>query len=388
MKPIKKLPGMAGTCWIQVTLAGILLALVSPLTAQEGPTEVQVAKPEVRSIFDYDIYTGRTRAMQDVQIRARVSGFLQAVEFQEGATIEAGDVLFQLDTRQAEARVARLEARLSEVQSAFALAQLEFDRATALSARQAAAQQLLDQAEAQRDSAFAVVRGVEAELQAARITLDDATVRAPFSGRVGASEVDIGTLIDGGSALGTLLTTLASTDPVEVVFDASESDYLSYVRLGLVGEAASTRAEPAAIMARLADEQEWLHPGQITFINNRLDPNSGTIRLHATLPNPQQIFLPGLFAEVRVPRRGPYDALLVPDSAVLTDLAGRLVYTVNEENKVHAQPVETGQRLGDMRVIRTGISPDDRIVISGFLKLGPGSEVIPREVTADTEAVQ
>jgi len=384
-------PVWSPASWLLVTALSVAAHFfASPASAQNGPPEVSVARPAVQSIVDYDIYTGRTRALQDVEIRARVSGFLEAIVFEEGMIVEVGAVLFQLDTRQAETEVARLEARLSEVESALALTEIEYARILELRQRQSAAQQQLDEAEALRASARAVVQGVAAELQAARITLSDATVRAPFTGRIGASEVDIGTLIDGGSAQGTLLTTLASIDPVEIVFDAPEADYLTYVRLGLVGEAASSRTAPAEIRVRLADEADWIHPGRITFIDNRLDPNTGTIRLHATIPNPQELFLPGLFGEVRVPRRGPYDALLIPDTAVLTDLAGRVVYVVAEDDTVEARPVETGQRIGDMRVIRDGITSEDRVILSGFLTLGPGAAVIPREtdLTADAKATR
>ena len=357
----------------------VLSCVTMPALAQDGPLQVDVAKPLVQSLFDYDIYTGRTQAIQDVAVRSRVSGFLNEILFNEGDLVSAGEPLFQLDTRQPKAEVARLEALLDEANSQLTLAQIELDRALELQRRQATPQRQVDQVQAERDGALAVVDSVRAQITTAKVNLTDATVRAPFAGRTGAIAADIGALIDGGSAQGTVLTTLVSIDPAEIVFDASEADYLSYVRLGLVGEAASSRADPAEIKVRLADEVDWSRPGQITFVDNRLDPNTGTIRLHATVPNPQDVFLPGLFAEVRVPRRGPYDALLVPDTAVLTDLAGRVLYVVGDDDTVQPRSVVTGQLIGDMRVIREGLTAEDRVILSGFLGLGPGMTVAANE---------
>ena len=369
-------PEARNLLWAGV-LGGLLAYAPCAAAQEEGVPTARVSPPLVRAITDFDVYTGRFQGVRDVQIRARTPGRIDEIAFDEGALVNADDVLFVLDDRRAAAQVARLEARVAEATSTRDLAQLELDRATELAERQTGAQRNVDQRLAERDAAQAILEATEAELTSARIDLADTIVRAPFAGRIGAARVDEGALVDGGSGQATVLASLVSIDPIEITFDASERDYLAYIRLDLAGQAASSRRDPANIRIRLSDEAEWTHPGQIDFVDNRLDPNAGTIRIRAEVPNGDGLFAPGLFAQVRVPRFGPYDALLLPDTAILSDQAGRIVYALDADDTVTVRPVEVGQRVGDLRVIRSGIEQDDRVVVSGLMAVQPGITVAP-----------
>ncbi|WP_299414774.1 efflux RND transporter periplasmic adaptor subunit [uncultured Sulfitobacter sp.] len=356
----------------------VVLALpLAPVSAQQQPqaVPVQAPNPVQQQITDYDIYTGRVEAAQDVEIRARVSGFLREIRFEDGALVKAGDVLFVLDKRRAQASVGIATAALSLAEANLDLAAAELARAEELAARQAISRQDRDQRAADLAAAAARVEGATADLALAQIDLQDTEITAPFDGRVSSKRVDIGALVDGGTGQGTLLTDLVAIDPVQVVFDASESDYLSYVRLDLAGRAGSSRTEPAVIDVMLPDEDTWQHKGQIDFIDNRIDAASGTIRVRASISNGSGLFAPGLFAQVRVPRSEPYTAMLVPDTAVLTDQAGRIVYVVTDEGAAQARAVITGPLFDGLRVIRSGLEPDDRVIQSNLVAIRTGTQV-------------
>ncbi|MBM7070008.1 efflux RND transporter periplasmic adaptor subunit [Actibacterium sp. 188UL27-1] len=358
----------------------------SAVAQQEVIPAVDVATPITQEVTDFDIYTGRFQAARGLDLRAETSGTITSIEFIEGAIVEEGDVLFVLDDRRARAEVARLEASMAEATATRDLARVEFDRAAELAERQAGAQRDVDQRRAQLAAAQAVLEATIAQLSMAQIELEDTVVRAPFSGRIGAARVDQGEIVDGGTGQGTVLTSLLSVDPIEIVFDASESDYLAYVRLDLAEQAGSSRQDPAQVRLKVADEMEWSHDGQIDFIDNRLDDRTGTIRVRAKVPNPGDLFTPGLFAEVRVPRFGPYDAVMIPDAAILSDQAGRIVYTLGEGDIVHATPIQIGQLVGALRVIRSGLSTEDRIVVDGLMSVQPGAQVEPRPVNLSETA--
>ncbi|QUJ75258.1 efflux RND transporter periplasmic adaptor subunit [Sulfitobacter albidus] len=347
--------------------------------AQQQAVPVEAANPVQQRITDYDIYTGRVEAAQEVDIRARVSGFLREIRFEDGALVTAGDILFVLDKRRAQASVGIATAALALAEANRDLAAAELARAEELASRQAISRQDRDQRAADLAAAEATVEGATADLELARIDLTDTEVTAPFDGRVSSSQVDIGALVDGGSGQGTLLTDLVSVDPVEIVFDAAESDYLSYVRLDLAGRAGSSRAAPAVVDVMLPDEDTWQHKGQIDFIDNRIDAASGTIRVRAKVPNANGLFAPGLFAQARVPRSEPYAALLVPDTAVLTDQAGRIVYVVTDDGTAQARAVTTGVLIDGLRVIRSGLDPEDRVIQSNLVAIRSG---VPVEVMA------
>lgn len=337
---------------------------------------VEVSQPLQRDVTDFDVFSGRIEAVQDIEVRAQVSGFLETVAFADGDLVQAGAVLFVLDKRRARADVSRAEAAVQEAQATLDLAQSELARAQTLLERNAGSRQDVDQRAAAVAVAQAGIASAAASLELAQIELDDTEVRAPFAGRVSDARVDVGDLVDRS----TVLTTLASTDPVEIVFDATENDYLQYVRLDLAGRALSSRGNPAEVRVRLTDEKGWTHPGQINFIDNRLDAAAGSIRVRARLDNPEGLFSPGLFAQVRVPRVGPYAALLLPDDAILADQAGRIVYVLDAEGIVQVRAVEIGQLEQGLRVIRDGLAPEDRVVVGGLMRVRPGAPATPQDV--------
>jgi len=355
------------------------LVVLSPLVTgaqTQGPPTVDVSVPLQRDITDYDVFTGRIVAVQDIELRARVSGFVESIAFKDGDLVEAGQVLFVLDKRRALAEVSRNEAALTQAEATLNLARTEFERASTLAQRNAIAREELDQKAAAAEVAEAGIAAANASLDLARIELADTEVRAPFAGRISDARLDVGDLVERT----TVLTTIVSTDPVEIVFDGTENDYLRYVRLDLAGRALSSRTTASEVRVRLADEVKWTHPGLINFIDNRLDAAAGSIRVRARLPNPEGLLSPGLFAQVRVPRFGPYAALLLPDEAILADQAGRIVYVVDAEGNVQPRAVQIGQMEQGLRVVREGLTAEDRVVVSGLMRIRPGAPVTPQEV--------
>lgn len=363
-----------------VTVAVLLLIAACqaesvPSKHQRPPPLVDVALPVAKEITDYDIYTGRVQAIQDVDVRSQVTGFVEEIRFREGDLVTAGDVLFILDRRRFEAEKDRLSAEVQQREVQRNLAIRELKRGKQLARREAIAADQIDQREADLASADAALAAAKAALRAAQADLDDTQVTAPFAGRVSDQRVSIGSLVQGGNGQATILTTIASVNPVEVIFDTSEADYLRYSRLTLNGDRPSSRVNVTVVKARLNDEEDWRYVGQIDFIDNRIDAASGTIRIRAKFDNPDQLFIPGLFVEIRVPSVGPYAALLVPDESVLADQDRRVVMLVDEEDVARAQPVKLGPMVDGLRVLHEGIEPGDRIIINGAFKASEGARV-------------
>lgn len=342
---------------------------------QRPPPQVDVAAPVARQIIDYDTYTGRVQAVQDVDVRSQVTGFVQEILFRAGDLVEAGDVLVVLDTRRFEAERDRLSAEVAQSTVQRDLAKREVERGAQLARREAIAADQVDQREANLAAAQAALVGASAALRGAQADLDDTQIRAPFAGRVSDQRVTIGSLVQGGSGQATVLTNIASVDPVEVLFDTSEADYLRYSRMTLNGNRSSSRVSPTEVTARLNDEEDWRYRGEIDFIDNRIDAGSGTIRIRARFDNPDELFIPGLFVELRVPATASYEALLVPDEAVLADQDRRVVMTIDEQNIASAQAVVLGPVVDGLRVLREGVTSDDRVIVSGAFKASDGVPV-------------
>jgi multidrug efflux system membrane fusion protein len=367
----------------RVAMAAVLMTIATGTTAwsqQQALPVVETALPLQRDVTDYDVFTGRIIAVQDIELRSRISGFVEQVNFVDGDLVAQGQVLFVLDQRRALADVTRNEALVRQAEAQLRLAESEFIRAQTLLERNAISREEADQRASAAAVAEAGIASAQALLDIALIELADTEVRAPFAGRISYSRVDTGDLVERS----TVLVTIASIDPMEIVFDATETDYLRYVRLDLAGRALSSRSQPADVAVRLADEDGWPHPGQINFIDNRLDQASGSIRVRAQLPNPQGLFAPGLFARVRVPLVGPYPALLLPDDAILADQAGQIVYVLNSDGMVEARAVQTGQIVDGLRLIRSGLEPDERVVVGGVMRVRVGAPVSAQDVDLST----
>lgn len=351
----------------------------SPQSTPPPPPKVGVVAPVQRDVVEWDEYTARLEAVDAVEVRARVSGYLEAVRFTDGATVRKGDVLFVIDPRPYTAALRRAEAELALAKARGDLADKRRERAVKLVAEHAISQEEADTRAAEARQAEASVDAAAATLETARLDVEFTAVRAPVSGRVGRKLVTEGNLVNGGSVQGTLLTTIVSLDPIYVYFEADERSHLKYVRLAQQGKRPSSREVHNPVQIGFADEEGFPHRGVMDFVDNRLDRDTGTITARALLPNPDLALTPGLFARLRVIGSGEYRALLIPDEAVGSDQSQKFVYVVAPDNTAEYRTVEIGPLIDGLRVVRSGLTADDRIVVSGTQRVRPGALVDPEE---------
>ncbi len=356
-----------------------------PALGQPQAPPVDVATPLVREIVEHDVYTGRFEAVDRVEIRARVSGYLDQVHFEDGEIVADGKLLFTIDQRTFRAEVARAEANVKAAEASRLLASLELERARTLAERNVGTAQDVDRATATLAETEAGLAVAEAELRQARLNLDFTEIRAPFHGRMSSSKVDPGNLIVGGAANSTLLSTIVSIDPIHFVFSVSEADFLRYSRLHGGPNRTGGRPEPLDIGVRLMDEERFVHKGALDFVDSEINPNSGTIAARAVIPNPDMFLVPGVFGRVRIPASPPFEALLIPDEAVLSDQARKIVYVVGEDGTVSVKAVQLGELHRGLRVIKDGLAPGDRVIVAGLQRARPGAQVTPEEVTLELE---
>ena len=349
------------------------------------PPEVTVATPLVQKLTEWDEFTGRFEAVQQVEIRARVSGYLQEIRFEDGQHVEQGQVLFVIDPRPYQAAVDRAKAQIETQKAQLTLAQLDQDRTSRLVTTSAAARATLDERNAQLAEAAASLAGSEAQLRQAELDLGFTQVTAPFAGRISDRRVDIGNLVSDQ----TLLTTIVQLDPIYLSFDMSESDFLAYQRASAKGELPSTRDNRTIVHAHLVDEDGWPHEGTMSFVDNVVDQGSGTIRGRATFANPDSLITPGQFGRIRIPGSPEYDAFLIPDSAIVTDQSRKVVLTVGADDVVTPKIIRPGpSQPGGLRIVRRGLTPEDRIVINGLIRARPGNKVTPKEGKIVPEATE
>ena len=345
--------------------------------AAPPPPSVTVSLPLIKEITEWDEYTGQFSAVEEVEVRARVSGYLQAIHFEDGQVVKAGDLLYEIDPRPFQIALESAQAQLASAQAAVDLAQAQLKRAEALQKNDFVSKAAFDERVQESRAAIANVGVARASVEAAKLDLEYTQVVAPISGRIGATQIDVGNLVTGGNAGSTtLLTTLVSVDPIRIDFDISESNLLEYQRAIMDGRLESPQTKSVPVQARLMDEDVWTMHGTIDFIDNRVDRSAGTIRVRALLPNPDGLITPGQFGQVRIPASEPYKALMVPEAALVTDQSQKVVLTVTEDGTVVAKPVRTGPNRGPLlRIIREGLTPTDRIIISGLLRARPGGQV-------------
>jgi RND family efflux transporter MFP subunit len=377
---------MRSTCATRILAFALVCIALSPNAAvtQQAPP-VDVAVPLVRQIVEFDVYTGRFEAVDRVEIRSRVSGYLQKVGFEDGEIVAQGALLFVIDQRTFRAEIARAEATVAAAVAERALAQIELTRAITLAERNVGTTQDVDRATATMSGADAQVAIAEAELRQARLNLNFTEIRAPITGQMSNRKVDPGNLVVGGSNNATLLSTIVSIDPVHFVFTASEADFLRYTRLSGSGDRLAGLSTPYRVDVRLMDEDTFGHEGTLDFVDNQIDPNSGTIVARALLPNPDRFFVPGTFGRIRLPGSGQFDALLIPDEAVIADQARKIVMVVDAEGTVSPRAVKVGALHKGLRVIKEGLTPDDRVVVAGIQRARPGAKVTPLEITLTIE---
>ena len=366
------------------TSAIVCVYLCAPVaySQQGGPAPVDVAKPLVEKIVDWDEFTGRFNAVERVEIRPRVSGYLEEITFKDGQLVEKGDVLFKIDPRPVQAVLDSANAELGAAQAAQRNAAVDFKRSQELSADGDISVSVLDSSRAAKLQADAQVTIAEAAIRSAQLNVDFTEITSPLSGRISDAKVSIGSLVVQND---TTLATVVTIDPIYLEFTGSEADFLKYSRLNLAGKREISRTAANAVEARLSDESGWPHKGKMNFVDNELDQNAGTIRGRAIFDNPDQIFLPGLFAKLRLIASQEYEALLIPDAAILADQNKKIVLTVNAEGEVSQKAVEPGPLHKGLRVVRSGIAKDDLIVVSGVQRARPGQKVKPNETTISTE---
>ncbi|WP_292911864.1 efflux RND transporter periplasmic adaptor subunit [Niveispirillum sp.] len=341
--------------------------------------QVVVSQPLKKNVQEWDEYTGRFAALEEVEIRARVSGYLTAVNFKDGQIVFKGDPLFTIDPRPYQAAVDIARAGVAQAQASVQLAQRELDRARDLRQTQAVSQSVLDSRAQQLQNAQAQLLGAQAQVRAAELDLEFTAVKAPVTGRVSNHRVSIGNLVSGGSAQSTLLTTIVSLDPIQFYFDADQASYLRYVRQSRNGERVSSRDNPNPVILALPDEQGFVHKGHIDFVDNQIDDGTGTIRVRALFDNADMVLTPGMFARLRLVGRPNYDGLLLPDAAIGTDQNRRFVYVLDKDNKATYRGVTTGPLIDGLRVIRDGLMETDKVVVAGLQRVKPGAPVTPVE---------
>jgi RND family efflux transporter MFP subunit len=347
--------------------------------APQGPPPVTVAYPLQRQTIDWDEYSGHFVARDQVEVRPRVSGYLQAVNFRDGQLVRQGELLAQIDPRPFQAEVARARADEARALSDLALARTELTRARALLDRQFVTRREYDARVAAVQSAEAALAAARAAIRARQLDVEFAQIRAPITGRISDSRVDRGNLVTGGGqGEATLITTIMSVDPIQFEFDGSEAVYLKYQRQDRAGQRASSRYAANPVEIRLQDDPNYTIRGRMDFVDNSLDQSSGTIRGRAVVPNPDGFLTPGMFGRLRLLGSGAYTGLLVPDEVIVTDQTRKLVMTVGRDGTVQPKLVELGPMTEGLRIIRSGLAPSDRVVIAGLQRVRPGDKAQPR----------
>jgi multidrug efflux system membrane fusion protein len=349
-----------------------------PAPAAAAPPAVTVAQPVKRTVTDWDEFTGRFEAVQEVQVRARVGGFVTSVQFRDGAFVKAGDLLYVIDSRPFEAVAEQAKGQLADARAKAELAKRELDRGLSLVQTSAVSEQVVDQRRQALQAAHAAETVAEGALKAAQLNVEFTHVMAPIAGRVSRHLVTPGNLVQGSDGGSTLLTSIVSLDPIYIYFDVDETTYLKNNRLWFEGKRPSSRDTPNPVQVTLTGETKPSHDGKMDFIDNRLDVSTGTLRSRAVIPNKDMSILPGQFGRVRLIGSAPYEALLLPDTAIATDQSRKIVFVVKDDNTVEAKPVTLGPLDEGLRVIREGINPDDKVIVDGLQRARVGAKVTPQ----------
>lgn len=385
MNAPKKLQVRSGTRYSIATLAlsALVAAVIAACSSQAAPgegaappaPEVSVATVLSKQVRQWDDFTGRVSAVETVDLRPRVSGYVERVAYKEGQEVKKGDLLFVIDQRRYRAELARAQANLERARSEARLAQTQDVRAATLLEAKAISREEFDTRKAATAQGNAGVNAAEAAVQSAQLDLQFTQVRSPIDGRAGRAMVTIGNLAQADS---TLLTTVVSLDPVHVYFESDEQTYLRYNQLARDGERADA-GNPVRI--GLANEQGYPHQGKLDFTDNQVDSTTGTIRARAVVANPDRVFTPGLFARVQIEGSAQFKAMLIDDKAVLTDQDRKYVYVLGPQNKAVRKDVVLGRMVDGLRVVNSGLAPTDKVVVHGVQKIFfPGMPVAPKTI--------
>jgi RND family efflux transporter MFP subunit len=357
--------------------------------APPPPPPVSVAAVIERDVKEWDEFSGRLEAVQHVDIRPRVSGYINSINFREGAEVSRGDILAVIDQRPYEAELKRAQAELANARSRADLASLRLKRAENLVREKFVSKDSFQERQSEQRGAQAQIRAAQAAVESARLNVEFSVIRAPIAGRTGRAEVTVGNLVDSGPPEGTLLTTIVSLDPIYAYFDGDEQIYLKYVALARSGERASSREVRNPIFMGLANETGFPHEGQMDFVDNQLDPKTGTIRARAVFSNKERLFTPGLFARLKLVGSGTYRAILINDRAIGTDQSQKFVLAVGQGNKIDYRPIKLGPMVDGLRVVKEGLKAGELIVVANVLaRVRPGMVIAPQKVPMEGGAAK
>jgi RND family efflux transporter MFP subunit len=353
--------------------------------AAPPPPAVTVTKPMVKELVEWKDFTGQFQAVDAVDVRARVSGYLESINFVDGQTVKKGDLLFVIEPKPYELALESATAELAQAGAQLDLANAQLQRTTQLKEKDYATQETYDERVAQVHTATATRDAASAALDQAKLNLDYTRVTAPIPGRASRHELSVGSLVLGGTTgTPTVLTSIVSLDPIQFYFNVSEADGMTYKRLVEKGEIPSARDRKVEVEAQLMDEANWPIKGTIDFVDNQYDRSTGTIRVRAAFPNPNYFITPGQFGRVRVPMSQLHPVLLVPDASVVTDQSTKMLFTVTPDGTVAPKPVQLGPVVdGNLRIIQSGIDANDDVIVKGLLRARPGQKVTPQQGTVE-----
>jgi RND family efflux transporter MFP subunit len=347
------------------------------------PPTVTVAKPVRKLVVDQDEYVGRFVPVDTVEVRARVGGYLDKINFTDGQLVKQGDTLFIIDRRPYQHVLEQVKANLAQARANLAFAQADLDRGAQLVKDHTITQQLYDQRAQAKSVAEAGVKAQEAAVATAELDYQFTDLKAPISGRIGDRRVSVGNLVIGGiTGTPTLLATIVSVDPIRFEFTFDEAAYLRYERLAHEGKDVTSREGSVIVGVKLLDENDFVHQGRLDFVDNVIDKSSGTIRGRAVFSNPDGVLTPGMFGRIRVPGSPPYQAMLVPEVAIGTEQARKFLLVVAPDGTVQQKFPTFGQAVGQLRVVKDGLTPDDRVIVNGLMRARPGQKVTPQDEDA------
>lgn len=352
------------------------------------PPTVTVAKPVARTVVDQDEYVGRFVAVDSVEVRSRVSGYLAEIHFTDGQMVKKGDLLFVIDHRPFEIVLDQMRANLAQARANLAYTEADLARGQELVRNRTLTEQAFDQRKQAKSVAEAAVNAQEAMVHSAELDLNDySNLRAPIDGRIGDRRVSVGNLVTGGNGSNTtLLATIVSVDPIRFEFTFDEASYLRYQRFAGTGAQMASGEGGLPVTLRLIDEPDFRHSGKMDFVDNVIDKSSGTIRGRAVFANPGGLFTPGMFGRIRVPGSPPHTALLIPDAAIGSEQSRKYVLVVDDTDVVRLKYVTSAQLDDGLRVITEGLAASDRVVVNGLMRARPGAKVTPQEQGAPPAA--
>ena len=374
----------------RLAMAGVSILAAAVLTACSGshaeeagmppPPSVSAAPVLVKQVSQWDDFSGRVEAVESVELRPRVSGYIDKVNYVEGQEVKKGDVLFTIDARSYRAELDRATAELNRARTQAQVSRSEADRARRLSDQQAISTETWEQRRAVSEQALAQVQAAQAAVDAARLNMEFTQVRAPINGRAGRAMVTAGNLVTAGDSA-SVLTTLVSLDKVHVYFDADEGTFLRYAQMARKGERPSERDSELPVKVGLSGEDGYPHEGKVDFLDNQVTRSTGTIRVRALLDNADRAFTPGLFARVQLLGSGQFQAMLIDEKAVLTDQDRKFVYVVDKDNKAQRRDIQLGRNADGLRIVEQGLKAGDRVIIDGVQKVFmPGMPVQAKAV--------